>query len=92
MAVTASLYTSHGRDTVVSTNAADTKIWAAGKRGYIPNASVLPSAITAKQMPESVAASFSQLGTIRVSGVGLPSSGSPGYRPAGPGLPGYDRP
>lgn len=92
MAVTGSLYISVGQGTVVATNAAGTKIWAAGKLGYIPNASTLPSAITAQQMPASVAASFSQLGTIRVPGAGLPRSGSPGYRPPSPGLPPYEGP
>lgn len=92
MAVTGSLYISVGRGTVVATNDAGTKTWAAGKLGYIPNASTLPSAITAKQMPAGVAASFSQLGTIRVPGAGLPSSGSPGYRSPSPRLPEYRSP
>lgn len=64
MAVTGSLTLSIGQGTVTATNAATTTTFSAGQLGYIAEAGVAPTTITAAQLTSNAATSFAQLGNI----------------------------
>ena len=76
MAATGSLYLQVINGTVSATNSAGTTAFAAGQTGFISTLSTLPAAISAAQLPASVATSFSQLGSMAVTGAGAATGGA----------------
>lgn len=70
MAATGSLYLQVINGTVSATTSAGTTAFAVGQTGFVASLSALPTAIAAAQLPTAVAASFSQLGSMALTGAG----------------------
>lgn len=76
MAATGSLYLQVINGTVSATSSAGTTAFTAGQTGFVSTLSTLPTAISAAQLPASVATSFSQLGSMAVTGAGAATGGA----------------
>jgi len=76
MAATGSLYLQVINGAVSATSSAGTTAFTAGQTGFVSTLSTLPTAISAAQLPGSVAASFSQLSSMAVTGAGAATGGA----------------
>lgn len=76
MAATGSLYLQVINGAVSATSSAGTTAFTAGQTGFVSTLSTLPTAISAAQLPASVATSFSQLGSMAVTGAGAATGGA----------------
>lgn len=76
MAATGSLYLQVINGTVSATTSVGTAAFAAGQTGFVASLSALPAAIAAAQLPAAVAASFSQLGSMALTGAAAGTSGA----------------
>lgn len=70
MAATGSLYLQVINGAVSATTSAGTTAFAVGQTGFVASLSALPTAIAAAQLPAAVAVSFSQLGSMALTGAG----------------------
>lgn len=73
MAATGSLAVSVTQGAISVSSSAGTVGFAAGQIGFVSSATTLPVAVTAAQLPTSISAAFSQLGSIPVAGVSAAS-------------------
>lgn len=86
MAATGSLYLQVIQGTVSATTSAGTTAFAAGQVGFVSTLSTIPAAISAAQLPASVASSFSQLSSMAVTtGTGAATSSTTSGSTAGTG-------
>lgn len=76
MAATGSLYLQVINGTVSATTSVGTTAFAVGQTGFVASLSALPTAIAAAQLPAAVAASFSQLGSMALTGAGAAAGGA----------------
>lgn len=76
MAATGSLYLQVVNGMVSATTSAGTTAFAVGQTGFVASLSALPTAIAAAQLPAAVAASFSQLGSMALTGAGAATGGA----------------
>lgn len=81
MAATGSLYLQVINGMATATTSVGTATFAAGQTGFVASLSALPAAISVAQLPAAVASSFSQLGSMAITGTG--AAGAAGGGSAG---------